>query len=81
MDEHIGVVSGMWSQVDTGVNPLIATVQGSGYKLFVKWRQFPGGPASVQLALWRQYQGARLERYLHYGAVIQMPSFTHRPSV
>ena len=37
------------------LNPLTAAIRGSGYKLFVKWRHYPG---------------ARLERYLQNGAVI-----------
>ena len=36
------------------------------------------GPANVQQASWRCKLGARLERYLHYGAVIQMPGFMHK---
>ena len=39
-------------------NLLTAAIRGSGYKLFVKWRRYPG---------------ARLERYLQNGAVIRQP--------
>ena len=48
------------------VNPLTAAIRGSCYKLFVKWRCYPG---------------ARLECYLQNGAVIRMAGFTHRHSV
>ena len=44
-------------------NHLTATIRGSGYKLFVKWRRYRG-PARTLPAKWRRYPAARLECYV-----------------
>ena len=61
-------------------NPL-TPLSGDPAIIFCNMAPISSGSASVQLDLWRQYPGARLERYLHYGAVMQMLGFTHRHSV
>ena len=60
---------------------LLLLSEDSAIHFFCRILQASGGPGNVQLALWRQYPGTRLVCYLHYGAVIWMPSFTHSPSV
>ena len=47
-----------FSSKSATVNPLTVAIRGSGYKLFVKGRRYPG---------------ARLERYLQNGVVIRRP--------
>ena len=57
------------------LNLLTATIQGSGYKLFVKWRRYPGGPVRTLSAIWRRYLGAQLETKwpaLHIGPLSKL---------
>ena len=62
----------------TCLNPLTAAIRGSGYKLFVKCRRYPGGPARMPPAKWCRYPGAQLERYIQSGTVIRMTGFIHK---
>ena len=59
-------------------NSLTAAIRGSGYKLFVKWCRYSGGPARTLPGKWRRYPAVRLERYLQNGTVIRMAGFTNR---
>ena len=56
-DEHCAWVDFVLSML-LYFNTLTAAIRGSGYKLYVKWRRYPG---------------ARLERYLQNGVVIRRP--------
>ena len=63
------------------LNPLTATIRGSGYKFFVTLYHEPAARLEHYLQNGTVIRRGRLERYLQIGTVSRRAGFIHRPPV